>query len=117
MTVMEFYDAIGSSYDQAKGRLLSEERIKKYLRKFTEKDEFITIDQLFKEQSYEEAFRAAHTLKGMALNLELGDLAKISSELCEEVRHGAPTKDISGMISDMGKAYYSTIDLIKEIEE
>lgn len=117
MTVKEFYYAIGSSYDQAIGRLLSEERIKKFLGKFVEKDEFVPINNFFEAKSYEEAFRAVHSLKGMALNLELGPVAESSSALCEEVRHGKPDKDVNGMIADLKEKYYSTVELIKQIEE
>ena len=64
MTVQECYDAIGGDYDEIMSRLRSEERVKKFAGMFLKEECYNTLVEKLKEQNQEEAFRAAHTLKG-----------------------------------------------------
>ena len=69
MTLQNFYDSIGESLDDVLNRLHKEERITKYLGLFLQDPSFNDLEKGFAENDIEKAFRAAHTLKGVASNL------------------------------------------------
>lgn len=89
MTLIEFYDAVGGSYDETMARLLTETRILKYLNKFCETDYSPEMVAAFREERYEDAFASAHTIKGVCLNLGLDSLGHEAGVLCDMVRNGA----------------------------
>ncbi len=88
MTLKECYDAFQGDYDGTVSRLLTEERIQKYLGEFLQDTDFDLLEEGMKEHDDEKAFMAAHTLKGVALNLGMSALADSSSALTEALRHG-----------------------------
>lgn len=90
MTLQEFYEQVGGSYDNVMGRLMSEERIVKYLGKFLSCTDYDEMVKAFAEKRYRDAFLHSHTLKGTALNLGLDRLASAASDLCELVRSSDP---------------------------
>ena len=65
MTVKECYDAIGANYEEIMGRLRTEERVKKFLLKVLSDKSYDLLIQSIEERNMEEAFRAAHTMKGI----------------------------------------------------
>lgn len=116
MNVKEFYLQTGGNYEEVLGRLIKEERIVKYLRKFADGNDCKLICEAFENRDYEAAFRNVHNLKGVALNLGLTNLQLAASDLCEEVRNGAPNKDVSGMIENVVKVYTSDVEAIGRID-
>ena len=95
MTVEERYALLKADYKDAKNRLLKDERIEKYLRKFIEDPSMRELDKAIAAYSddstplqdrREAVFTAAHTLKGVAGNLALTPLFKAASELVEQMR-------------------------------
>lgn len=115
MEFREFYEKVGGDYDEVIGRLGKEERITKYLHKFVESDPIAEFDKALQNDSFEECFRALHSIKGMCLNLGLGKLSESSSALCEEYRNGAPTKDVTLLTKQVRDDYAMTLDVIKEL--
>ena len=87
MTLQEFYDAIGGDYKGVMSRLMKEERVVKYVRKFLNDASFETLNAKLDEGDYEEAFRAAHTLKGVTQNLSFTKLYQSSHEMTEALRN------------------------------
>lgn len=94
MNVSDFYASIGGNYENAKVRLMSDERIEKYLKRFPSYVDLAALEKAVAEKDYQTVFAISHDIKGMCLNLELTPLSKSSSELCESVRNGAPTAAI-----------------------
>ena len=90
MQLKEMFDKISGSYDGVMERLLSEERVIKFLGKFVNSPEYDNIVKAYDEKNYEDLFLHSHSLKGVALNLGLSKLGKSASELCDSVRHGPP---------------------------
>lgn len=88
MTLKECYDAFYGSYDDALERLMSEDLIRKYLSLFLEDDSFELLTKGLDENDDQKAFMAAHTLKGLALNLDMTALARSASDLTEALRGG-----------------------------
>lgn len=115
MTVQEFYNVMESDYNEVIGRLMKEERVNKYLHKFAEGDEYAHFKESFEAQDWPEAFRMVHSIKGMCLNLGIRNLSKSSSDLCEEIRNGAPQRDLSDMLAKLDADYNETIAKIKEV--
>ena len=70
------------------GRLYSEALVKKFVAMFLSDKSFQLLEDSMKSQNYEEAFRAAHTVKGMCQNLSFTTLEKSSSALTEALRGG-----------------------------
>ena len=94
MNIAEFYQSLGVNVNDVLNRLRNEGLIKKYLLKFAEDSSFSDLEKAISEKNYQNAFRAAHTIKGICLNLELRSLSGPSVELTELLRSGAPQEDI-----------------------
>ena len=81
MTVKECYEQMGADYEGVLGRLRSEALIKKFAKKFLDDGSYASLKKGLEEQNGEEAFRAAHTLKGVCQNLGFDNLYEVSSIL------------------------------------
>lgn len=88
MTVSEFYTEIGGDYEDVLGRFRGEERVIKFLRLFLADTSISDLRRNMAEENYQEAFRAAHTLKGVASNLGLTSMQTAASEVTEALRGG-----------------------------
>ena len=71
MEFQTFYENIGADYQVVLQRLRKESLIDKYLHLLLKDPVFETLEHAVESNDHEEIFRAAHTIKGMALNLEL----------------------------------------------
>lgn len=87
------YQQMGGDYDAVMARLRQEERVTKFLRMFLADENFQLLTGAVDAQDWPTAFRAAHSLKGVALNLGLSPLAQSASALTECLRPGAPTQE------------------------
>ena len=88
MTLQECYAAMEGDYQDALGRLRSDRLVQKFVLKFLADGSYDLLTQSMEEENYAEAFRAAHTLKGVCQNLGLTKLLNSSSELAEALRNG-----------------------------
>ena len=86
MTIQECYAALGGDYEEVLGRLYSEALVKKFVGKFLADQSFSSLESTLKAKNYEEAFRAAHTLKGVSQNLSFTKLYQSSHEITEALR-------------------------------
>ena len=86
MTVNECYDKMGANYQNVLGRFGSEAMVKKFALKFLNDDSFEQLKAGLEKQDAEAAFRAAHTLKGLCMNLGFDSLYEVSSALTENLR-------------------------------
>ena len=86
MTIQECYAALGGDYEEVLGRLYSEALVKKFVGKFLADQSFSSLESTLKAENYEEAFRAAHTLKGVSQNLSFTKLYQSSHEITEALR-------------------------------
>lgn len=88
MTVRECYEQMGADFDNVLGRLGSEQMVQRFALKFLNDTSYQALEETLKEKNVEQAFRAAHTLKGVCLNLGFDNLFTVSSELTERLRAG-----------------------------
>ena len=86
MTMRECYEAIGGHYKAVLGRLHSEALIRRFTLKFLEDQSYLQLKQALENKNYEDAFRGAHTLKGVCQNLSFDHLYEVSNELTELLR-------------------------------
>jgi HPt (histidine-containing phosphotransfer) domain-containing protein len=115
MTVQECYEQMNGDYKDVAGRLMSDTRIEKYLRKFLDTKDYQELLDALEREDYETAFRAVHTLKGLSMNLGFSDLKKSSEELCESLRGGKPHTDISKMVEAVKSDYQNVISAIQQL--
>lgn len=89
MKTRDFYENIAENFGSVKNRLLSEEMIERFVLRFAEDKTFAALCSAMNEKDVSEAFRAGHTLKGVAANLGFTALASVSSGLTEILRAGS----------------------------
>lgn len=87
MTLWDFYKSIGADEKIVLQRFLSEALAYKFLKKLPADPTYFQLKESLSHEDYEQAFRHAHTLKGVSLNLELKDLAQASSRLTDLLRN------------------------------
>ena len=88
MTLQECYAAMGADYADVTSRLRSERLVQKFVLKFLEDGSYDLLCRSLEQNDYQEAFRAAHTIKGVCQNLSLTQLQASSSRLTEALRNG-----------------------------
>ena len=90
MTLKECYTAMGGDYDEVMGRLRSEKLVQKFVLKFLNDGSYQLLLDSLAAGDRDEAFRAAHTIKGVCANLAFNTLLASSEELTEALRDGKP---------------------------
>ena len=88
MTIDEFYVSINGNYKEIKGRLSTEERIKRFLLKFLEIDDMDVLKNAWENDDYQNLFTYSNRIKGIALNLSFDSLADSTSKLIELSKTG-----------------------------
>ncbi len=87
MNIRECYETLGSNYDEVLRRFCgSEDTVKRFALKFLDDGTYDELCSAMEESDGERAFRAAHTLKGIAINLGFDLLFAAASELTEALR-------------------------------
>ncbi len=92
MTLKECYAALGGDYEEAMGRLRSERLVQKFVLKFLSDGSYQLLQDSLAAGDREEAFRAAHTIKGVCANLAFNTLLESSEALTEALRDGKPAQ-------------------------
>lgn len=87
MILQDFYQTVGGNLSEVMSRLPSEALILRFLKMYPQDTSYTDLVKAFEEQNVKNAFLAAHTLKGVAANLGLGDLQKTASAFTESVRN------------------------------
>ena len=115
MTTKECYDAMGADYQNVLERFSSEALVKKFALKFLDDTSYSNLKEALAAGNVEEAFRAAHTLKGVCLNLGFDNLYEVSSAITEILRTGelTGTKEAFEIVE---KQYNITVNAIKAID-
>ena len=112
MTIQECYTALEGDYEEVLSRLYSEALVKKFVGKFLADQSFQQLEGSLNAEDYDEAFRAAHTLKGVAQNLSFTKLYHSSHEITEALR----TKDYAlaaQLLASVSRDYEQTVAAIQ----
>lgn len=115
MTIQECYKEMGADYDEVFHRLPRESMVRKFALMFLNDDSYPKLEQSLKEGNVQEAFRAAHTLKGVCQNLGFTNLYQPAYELTEVLRAG--TLEGSGeWFARVTEQYKITTDAIRGVQ-
>lgn len=107
----------GADVDNTVRRFMGNEAMyEKFLKKFADNCNYAGLAESIAAEDYEEAFKCAHTLKGVSANLGLDPIYKASSDLTEEVR-GKQKEEVNRervqeIWRELEKAYKTFEDLI-----
>ena len=93
---------------------MGEKLVRKFLLKFLDDKSYADLERTLSEGDYKEAFRAAHTLKGVCLNLGFTELYKVSAELTEVLR-GRETAGSDELYAQVKEQYTTLTDAIREL--
>ena len=115
MTIKECYDAMGADYQNTLNRFPNEAFIKKFVLKFLDDNSYANLKEALAAGNVEEAFRAAHTLKGICLNLGLKNLYTVSSDLTEKLR-GRELDGYEALYEKVSEQYKITVNALKSVE-
>lgn len=113
MTIKECYEQFGGDYDDVFTRLQSEALIERFMNKFLDDKSMESLKSAVLNKQIEDAFKAAHTLKGVAGNLSYTNLQKAVSALTEQLR---PCNDYADetLFAEVVKQYDLVIKTIEE---
>ena len=89
MTIQDCYRQLGGDFAKVQSRLPSVSLVERFIAKFLQDDSFAALCRAMEEGSREQAFHAAHTLKGVCANLCLDRLLASVSRLTEVLRPAA----------------------------
>lgn len=116
MTLRECYAELGADFEGTLGRLCKESLVKRFALAFLSDESFSILKRGMEEENYEVAFRGAHTLKGVCLNLGFTRLYEISNELADSLRYGKRPTDET-IYEKIQIEYNRTIALLREFKE
>lgn len=105
----------GIDYDAAMKMFMGKQEIlQRFLAKFPKDASYSRLKEAVDAKDCEAAFKAAHTLKGVAGNLSLADLSKVAADITEQFRAG----NLEGgcaYIDELDKQYERAIDFIGKL--
>lgn len=119
MTVNEFYQKVDGDYTDAINRLQSDVLIRKFLKMLPGDNSMTLLAEAVEKSEVEQAFRAVHTLKGMALNLSLSlsALAEVCSAMTELLRGKEALPAETGQYYDAVRREYERVrEALEELE-
>lgn len=115
MTIRECYQAIDADFEEVYRRIPSEALIRKFALKFTEDKSMAQLAEALRSRNAEEAFRAAHTLKGLCLNLSFSAMAAPVCELTELLR-GGKMDGCEPVYERLAREYEKTVRFLKQAD-
>lgn len=118
MTIEQCYQKMGGSYAEVCGRLPSQRLVEKFARKFLDDQSYAELTAAMAAGDHDAAFRAAHTLKGVAANLSFTKLRDSASELTELLRAPADTIPAKAgpMLEAVTRDYEATVAAIRQLD-
>ncbi len=117
MDLQTCYQMMGADYDEVKRRLSKDERIARFLQLFLKDENYRLLQENIASENWENAFRAAHSLKGVSLNLSLTPLVNASSAITEALRSAPPAGDVTPLLEDVLSAYALVEKAIRALPE
>lgn len=113
MTIQEMYAAVGGDYSEIISRFKTEDRVIKFTGMFPRDTSYQLLCSSMESGNIDEAFRAAHTLKGLCANLAFSRLQKSSSEITELLR-AHKLDEAKAYLPTVTEHYEQTVAAIKE---
>lgn len=114
MTLKECYNALEGDYEDVLKRLMSEKLVQKFVLRFLSDSSFESLVNDLKNGNYDDAFRDAHTLKGVCQNLGFTKLYLSSDKITEALR-GKNIDEANSLLPLVEADYGMTISAIKDL--
>lgn len=115
MTIKECYAAFDGNYDEVLSRLMREQTVQKFLFKFLDDKSYGLLIAAMDSGNSEEAFRAAHTIKGVCQNLAFTRLYKSSDAITEILRTGN-LDEARAFLPTVAGDYQETVQAIQTLK-
>lgn len=112
MTLQECYAALEGDYEAVIGRLRSDRLVQKFVLKFLDDSSYDLLNTSMESENWEEAFRAAHTIKGMCQNLSFTKLEVSSTALTEALR-GSDIEEGKRLKPQVDADFRQTVEAIR----
>ncbi len=116
MSLKTCYEKLEGDYEGVVERLRSERLVQKFVLKFLADGSYDALTRAIAEKNGEEAFRAAHTIKGVCQNLNFTKLYESSHELAEALRPGVWSDSAPALYERVTADYAQTVAAIRELE-
>ena len=113
MDIRECYEKMGANYDDVLQRMGSDAMVERFTGSFLSAGSYQLIAGGIEAKDAETAFRGAHTLKGVCLNLGFQKLYEVSAELTEALRD-RELKGYEEQFAAVKKQYHITVEAIRE---
>lgn len=117
MNLKDCYNAMYADYEGVMSRLLKEERVIWYLRKFTEDKSFAGMLDAIYGNDYTTALNEAITLVGICDNLGLKLLSKSLEPMLHMLRNRTISELIDSYIEKLKIEYEHVINVIKSLDD
>lgn len=114
MNIKTFYATIGGNYAEILNRFMTDERILKFVKRFPSDGSFSLLKSSLAEKNVEEAFRAAHTLKGVAQNLSFTAMFQKVEPLTNILRGGS--LEVGTLPDEVEELYNIIINSISQLD-
>ncbi len=111
------YAAMGGDLETVRGRLMTDERIEKFAKIFLQDTSMQMLESALEAGDFSEAYRGAHTLKGVSRDLGFTPLFEASCALSDALRlddGGTPANlaAVPELLSAVRDAYNLVVDSI-----
>lgn len=113
MNLEKLYKEIHGDYAEVKARLMNDRLVEKFVLKFPTDPSMQQLRDAIASGDHDVAFRAVHTLKGVAANLSFTELWRAASALTEQLRHSDGTVDET-LLENLENAYRLVTDSIQK---
>ena len=115
MTAKEFYEMIGGDYNRVIEILKKDENVVLFANMFLEDTGFQGLDDAMRKKEYEEAFKAAHKLKGVCQNMAFDKMTEVVQEMTEALRGKADIAKAEWLFPQLEEVYHLTVDNISNL--
>lgn len=115
MTIQECYQQLEGNYEEMIERLHKEAMVQRFALKFINDSSFCELSECLKNGNVQDAFRSAHTLKGVCANLSFTKLLSSASEITELLRDGK-LKEAVDFFNTVSADYNMTITALENFK-
>ncbi len=115
MSISEFYEKINGDYEGMKGRLQSDDLIKRFVLKFVDEKSYSELVEAAANNDVEASIASSHKMKGVVANLSFTALFDLTTAILADLRKEGQDTVNQELMQQITAEYEKTIQLIQEI--
>lgn len=116
MNVRECYEMMRGDYEDVRRRFLTDARIRRFALLFLDDRSMEDLRGAMERKDCEGAFHAAHTMKGVCLNLGLAGLYRPVEQITELLR-GSRFTEAEQAMQEVEEEYVRTYESLRALQE